>query len=415
MIRIGIAIAGLVLLAGCGGGGDGSNPAAPEQGSQQPPPAQPDMLTATAQGLMRGKANGQGQQVIFRLSNMHQADVSLGNGHVYYHRDGPPVVNANFDNRDIWSVRADGTGDHAVLNTGEDEFIRAVNGAGAVYESRQSTSNYGSIRNGAPLADFGSNLARYIVIEGERVFTGNEGYVDSRNLDGSNPIVYLDGLFFPDLIANLYEVVDGRFLMRQFNAASGVMTVYSVPVPGGSRSPLGDGRSYYAYEGHVGPRVVLEQCVLTPGGPPQAGACDVVSMNTDGSGTATLTTHPANEAVQGIVGNQVIIRRNLSGNDHLIAVPEGGGPEKLLMTMTDSEFVETVIDDLIIVRRPSGTWTLDLNAKLSQLGTVALDFNLVEVGNSVCGNTVNAVWCLPLNGQGPAVKITDNGRVLGVL
>lgn len=343
--------------------------------------------------------------MVFEQSNLYRMDVSLGNGHVYYHRDAS-------GHSEIWSVRADGSGDHAVLNTGVEEAIMAVNEAGVVYRSNLGT--FGSIKNGTPLADFGSALIVYVVIEGERVFTGNELSAGSKNLDGSNPIVYLNELLFPKLIANLYEVVDGRLLLRQFNAVSGVTAVHSVPVSGGSFIQLGDGRSYYAYKGHVDQRVVLEHCVLVSGGPPRAGACDVVSMNTDGSGTATLTTHPANDAVQGIMGNQVIIRRNLNGNDHLIAVPVGGGPEKLLITMTDNEFVDAVTDELIIVRRPSGTWTLDLNAKLTQVGTIA-GHGPVTVGDSVCVHAGDAVWCMPLSGAGPQVKIADSGHVVGVL
>ena len=73
-----IALAGLLILTGCSGGGS-SDPAppssqsvAPQPTPQPPPAAQPDILTATPQGLLRGKANGQGQQLIFSMPNMHQ-------------------------------------------------------------------------------------------------------------------------------------------------------------------------------------------------------------------------------------------------------------------------------------------------------------------------------------------------------
>jgi len=126
-----------------------------------------------------------------------------------------------------------------------------------------------------------------------------------------------------------------------------------------------------SYADHVGSRVVSQRCTIDRSDvPPRAGPCDVVSVNTDRSAPAILASHPANEAVQGIVGSQVMIRRNLSGNDQLITVPVTGGVERLLMTMTDNEFVQLVTDDLLVIRWPSGTWTLDLNGTLNQIGTV---------------------------------------------
>ncbi len=98
-----------------------------------------------------------------------------------------------------------------------------------------------------------------------------------------------------------------------------------------------------------------------------------------------------------------------------MAVPVAGGPEKLLMSMTDNEFVDLIVGDLIIVRRPSGTWSLDLNGTLTKLGTVVGDSGFIAVGNSVCMTKVTAVWCMPLDGAGPQVKIADEGKVVGVL
>ena len=141
----------------------------------------------------------------------------------------------------------------------------------------------------------------------------------------------------------------------------------------------------------------------------------MVSIDADGTDRVVLASHPANEAVQGVTTDQVIIRRNLSGNDHLIAVPVAGGTERLLLTMTDSEFVDLIVGDLLIVRRPSGTWSLDLNGRLTKLGTVVGDSGFVAVGDAVCVTKVTAVWCMPLDGSGPQVKIADEGKVVGVL
>ncbi|MEO7862773.1 MAG: hypothetical protein ABIU05_20520 [Nitrospirales bacterium] len=112
--------------------------------------------------------------------------------------------------------------------------------------------------------------------------------------------------------------------------------------------------------------------------------------------------------------SHVIIRRNVSGNDQLVSVPVAGGPEKLLMIMTDNEFVDTVVGDLIIVRRPTGTWTLELNGTLKRLGaTTGLDHFQV-VGNAICSD-FGDVWCMPLDGSKPEVRIDRNGKIVGVL
>ena len=85
------------------------------------------------------------------------------------------------------------------------------------------------------------------------------------------------------------------------------------------------------------------------------------------------------------------------------------------MTMTDSEFVQLVVGDRLLVRRPSGSWMLDLLGSLTQIGTVAGDSGFIEIGNAVCLNRGAVAWCMPLDGQGQAVKITDTGRVIGAL
>ena len=85
------------------------------------------------------------------------------------------------------------------------------------------------------------------------------------------------------------------------------------------------------------------------------------------------------------------------------------------MTMTDNEFVQLTTTNLIVVKRPSGTWSLNLNGTLTKLGTVVGDSGFIAVGDSVCMTKVTAVWCMPLDGAGPQVKIADDGRVVGVL
>ena len=422
MTRNIIALIGFALLAGCsGGGGDSAAPS-----SAPAPLAQPDMLTATPQGLLRGKANGQGQRLIFARANLHQpafsGDVFVANGLVYYPREAPPII-LDYPNQDIWSVRADGTGDHAVLNTTADEFVKDASGNTAIYELGTYTpaqglerTDYGSLRDGAPLATLPITepFMQFRFMAGARAYFAAQRQIVSANVDGSG--LGTHATVSGRLSLEASEAFDNTLVYREIDFSAGRGTLRAVPVSGGSPAALDDGQSYVSYAGHVGARVVSHRCTIDASDlPPRTGPCDVVSINSDGSGAAVLSSHPANEAVQGIAGNQVIIRRNLAGNDQLVAVPVTGGPERLLMTMTDSEFVQLTAGDFMIVRRPSGTWTLDLNGTLEQIGTVPMDSGFLFVGSAFCGNRGAAAWCMPLDGSTPAVKIANEGKVVGVL
>lgn len=431
MRRIRLAIAGLILLAGCSGGGGGDPAPVSTQSNAPPaqhppitppppPPIQPDMLTATSQGLLRGKASGQGQQLIFSRTNLHQESVFISGAQVYYTREAPPVF-LDFPNKDIWGVRTDGTGDHAVLNTGAHEDLRDANGSVALYEQTTYTLPddvnpvaFGSLRDGAPtLLPIHERFTGYRFMRGDTAYFNNAQHIFSVNVNGSGLRTYATVLPTTTLTAS--DAFDNTLIYREFDLGTGRGTLRATPISGGPFVALDDGQSYVAYVGHVGSRVVSQRCVIdTSEFPPPAGPCDVVSVDANGSGLAVLASEPVNEAVQAVMGNNVIIRRNLSGNDQLIVVPVSGGPERLLMTMTDNEFVQLVAGDLLIVRRPSGTWSLDLNSRLTQLGTVPGDSGFVAVGNAVCLNKALAVWCMPLDGTSQ-VKIADTGRVVGVL
>lgn len=379
------------------------------------------MLTATSHGLLRGKASGQGQQLIFARQNLHQEDVFISGTQVYYPRHAPPVL-FDYPNRDIWSVRTDGTGDHAVLNTGSDEFVRDANGSIAVYEQNTyglpdgtNPTSFWSLRDGASHTLLPTErFTQYRFLAGDRAMFNTEHRLFSVNLNGTDARTH--ATVIEPLTLQAAAAVESTVVFREYNSGRGSATLKAVPVSGGNIVSLDDGQSYVAYAGHVGARVVSQRCVIDSSElPPRAGPCDVVSVNTDGSAPTVLASHSANEAVQGTVGSQVIIRRNFSGNDQLIAVPVTGGVEQLLMTMTDNEFVQLMTDDRIIVRRPSGTWTIDLNGTLKQIGTVNGESGFIAVGDAFCMNKNTAVWCMPLDGEGQAVKIADTGRVLGAL
>ena len=412
MTRNIIALIGFALLAGCsGGGGDSAAP-----GSAPAPLAQPDMLTATPQGILRGKANGQGQHFILAKSNIRLSFVTVSQDHVLYPYAG-----------DIWTVRTDGTGDHAVLNTPDREFIATVNGLWLIYGKDARTSggsfvtSYGSINveTGAqfPFDDgegtlfMNQNAARIISTTSQR-------QISSLTVTGSDRLTYasltpdeqLGGGTFLKTVG-----IVGNVLIYSKSASLAPSTFYSrtstIPLAGGTPTLLDEERYDTFSAWSVGNRIVYHRMDSFPA----RGQNDVLSIQKDGSNRVVLTTDPANEAVQGVVGNEVIIRRNLSGNDQLVAVPVTGGQERILMTMTDSEFVQLVVGDLLILRRPTGTWSLDLNGTLTKLGTVVGDSGFIAVGDSVCMTKVTAVWCMPLDGAGPQVKIADEGWVFGVL
>jgi hypothetical protein len=367
------------------------------------------MLTATSDGLWRGKATGNGN-LIFARPDLQNGTVLVNDGNVYYSRLAPIIPSvAPFPLEDIWTVRTDGTGDRALVNdSNHNEILEGVAGPWVVYKNERYEQGINttvdpqwSVRSDTGQRTSLFSASFYCRTVGIRaIFLEVFSYV-SVNLDGSDTRVLAE-----NIIGMCPSVVDNRIY---YTTDSG--TVTSLPANGGAPLALDNGLTYTSYADHIGSSIIYHRCTLSS----PVGPCDVVSIHADGTNRVVLASQSANEAVQGVTTNQVIIRRNLSDNDQLVAVPVAGGPEKLLMPMTNSEFVELVTGDLIIVRKPSGTWSLDLNGALKQLGTVALDFNVTAVGNAVCGNTRNAVWCMPLDGAGPQVKIADEGKVVGVL
>lgn len=410
----------MYVLTGCGSGGEGDTSSTlSAEPSQRPrtgsPPSQPDILTVTNQGLQRGKANGQEQRLVFAQTNMHQSFSTISQGHVLYRKT-----------EDVWAVRTDGAENRAIVNTPDSEFIVAVNGPWLIYgqevaqPSGRLVTRYGSanIDTGARFQFNDSEGTAFIPqSEARLISTTSQEQISSLTVQGTNRLTY-DALTPAEQQTRGYflatKQIVGTTLIYSRGASVAPSTFFSrtlaIPLGGGVATLL-DEEQYDTYSAwSVGDRVIYHRCQNT-----EPYFCDVASVQTNGANRTVLTTHPANEAVQGTVGNQVIIRRNLAGNDQLIVVPVAGGAEKLLMTMTDNEFVDLTADDLIIVRRPSGTWTLDLNGTLKQIGTVAMNPGFMFVGNALCGNSGATVWCMPLDGSTPAVRIAETGTVIGAL
>lgn len=416
MTRNIVALIGLALLAGCSGGGGGD----PATSTSAPTPsAQPDMLVATSDGLWRGKATGKGG-LIFAQPNLQQQEILVSEGNVLYSRGG-----------DVWTVHTDGTGDHALLNTADGERLRAVSGPWLIYEKSISGPNQSFVEEQWSLRQ--DTLAQFFLEDttgfgvsiqfqgADRVILGREHDIFSISTTGAERINYAvlsqQELSQDTELSGPLTVADAliyrRFTPRSPFSSTSSSNLFAIPSVGGTTVPLDTGQTYVYTGGAIGARVVYQRCPFQD--PGFVGACDVVSVQNDGTNQAVLASDQANEAVQGVTTDQVIIRRNLSGNDQLIAIPVTGGTEQLLMTMTDSEFVQLIVDDLLIVRRPSGTWTLGMNGTLTKIGSVAGDFGVMAVGDSICLNKGTTVWCMPQDGQGPQVKIADRGKVVGVL
>ena len=403
MTRKIIALIGLALLAGCsGGGGDSTTPS-----SAPAPLAQPDMLTATDQGLQRGKANGQEQRLILAQPNMHISSPTISQGHVFYGNAG-----------DVWAVRTDGTGNRAVVNTPDREFIATTNGPWLIYgqyiaqPSGSLLTRYGSanIDTGARFQFDDPGSTGFMPQNDTRLISTNlELQISSITNSGTDRLTYDSRTPGGPLLAT--QQIVGQTLIYSRSGSSAPSTSYSralaIPLSGGVATQL-DEDQYDTYSvWSIGDRVIYHRCLNS--------SCDVASIRTNGASRVVLTTHPANEAVQGTVGNQVIIRRNLSGTDQLIAVPVTGGPERLLMTMTNDDMVILTTDLLAIVSRPTGIWTVDMGGTLNQISEIDTHFGAMIVGNALCFNHAVAAYCTPLDGSPPAVKIADTGNVIGAL
>lgn len=406
------AILCMLVLAGCSDGGGGQ---APVSGPASQPQAQPDILVATPTGLLRSQVDGQGQRVLTTVPAPNPQQTFVSNGNIYYSRPTQTPGSA-----DVWTVHTDGTGDHALLNTVDDESVRAVSRPWLIYAKfTPSGEEHWSLRLDT-LAQFLLDVPVFgntIQFQNaNRVILGGEPQISSITTTGTDRIILASltqqerdqeaTLLGPWIVADalVYRRVTATQVLNSSN-------IFAVPLDGGTAVPLDSEQAYTYFAGSIGARVVYQRCTIEPSALP----CDVASVQNDGTNRVVLAAQPANEATQGVTTNQVIIRRNLNGHDQLIAVPVTGGPEILLMTMTNDEFVDLIVGDLLILRRPSGTWSLTLNGTLTQLTTVAKEDGFRAVGSTLCLNRQQAVWCLPLDGQGSATKITDEGEIVATL
>lgn len=412
MTRNIITLIGLALLVGCSGGGGDEAPSSSPSTNNPTPSSPTEFLVATPTGLWRGQANGQGSVIFAQPNFQQQRTLSVNDGRVVYSRTKPT------DDQDIWSVNTDGTGNRALVNTQHDENMRTVRGPWMVYSKYMQPGGQEElwslhIDTGAQVLLYDEQFAIDAQLyRADRVMFMTDYQIFSETVTGTGRIDYVNAM--DGGITTVYGWILESALIYGREDISGLRDgrfsqLFAVPLAGGNPVPLDSDQVYARFMASIGNRVIYHRCL-----PRGANPCDVIGIDTDGTNPVVLADHPANEAVQGVTTSQVIIRRNLSGNDQLVAVPVAGGPEKPLMTMTDNEFVDTIAGDTIIVRRPTGTWTLDLNGNLKQIGTKpGLDFFRV-VGDSICSD-LGEIWCLPIDGSRAEVRIDRNGKFVGLL
>lgn len=195
----------------------------------------------------------------------------------------------------------------------------------------------------------------------------------------------------------------------------GTPKLFAVPAPGGPVVKLGAGPEYEILGAVINTRVVYNRCVLMalPDFDFTLGQCDVSSVQSDGHGRVALTATRDINYVQGAIGEQVIIRRSQRGGttDSLFSIPVSGGAETPLLTLSaQNEFVSGIVGDRIILKRPTGLWSLKGDgSSLVQLTSDASDDPNREAGPFICFARGPALWCVPADGSGPATQVTTNG------
>lgn len=420
MNRLSIVLIGLFLLAGCsGGGGEPTAPASPSSQAPSPPPATPptaaptQFLAATADGLWRGDTSGKGG-LVFTRPKLQQDTVLSSEGHVYYHRV-PPIPSADgFDLQEIWTVNADGTGDRALVNDLHTSGAVSVRGPWVVYSHSSNT--------GTPSSSFSEFSWRSVHVEtgqqavlststldwpqrivGQRVVFSSDLQLTSINFDGTDARTHVDVSTSGNYLYTKAVVEPDIVIYEWFNERRYQLFSVSVSHVGVQGIPLDTSATGSAYKAQAGDRVVYHR-----GG-------DVLSVRLDGTQQIFLTDTATNEAAQGIVGDRVMIRRNASGHDQLVSVYITGGVEMFIMTLLDTDFIEVVAGDSLVLRRSTGTWRLDLDRTLTKLGSTTGGHAYQVVGNAVCYNVNAALYCAPLDGSGPEVRIDQNGKIVGVL
>jgi len=368
-------------------------------------------------------------------------DIRVSDSTIVYHITAPPVPGVtDFGLNDIWKVQTNGTGNSPVVNTADAELIRDVFSPWVIYErvvyaqNTLQSSTYRSARLDGPGQGLVTDAhALYRLHIGERaVFDRIEsvggGSIFSVLLDGTDlrTLADIPSGAPPITFLTSTATIGNQVLFTQSSYPQNVQNIFSVPVTGGPVVPVTQGDDYAWIGAILGSRIVYHRCPLVPNSDPtapgpMAGPCDVYSALSDGSGTVALATRSEMESVQGVLGSQVLIRRTGSVSDTLFSIPVTGGAETFMLTLAaPNEFVSGTIGDRVVLRRPTGLWSMKADGSgLVQLTTDPTDGLDGSTGPFICFQRGPAsqfeLRCVPADGSGPSTHVATGANFVSGL
>ena len=426
-----------LILVSCSGGGSD----APQSITGPPPPPRTaSLLWRHDAQLVRSQTDGTGQVTLADEPAMIEK-VVVSERTVVYEVPQSQSRTGNIP-RDIWAVQIDGMDRHLVRRSAVPQwfYLLDVIGPWVLHTDRTGPefsppppSVASILVNGtAPrilFAAVGSgevwHTPTYERHVGGRAIVGFTGNYFSLLPDGTDLrqlTVYPPALSphepVRDFLVGVSGVVGDSIIYRTIPNPSSLEEspkLFAVPVLGGPTAKLGSGPDLEILGGVVADRVVYDRCALIvlPDFTVIFDQCNVFSVQQDGQGRVALTATRDINYVQGIIGEQVIIRRSQRGGttDSLFSVPVSGGVETPLLALNSrNEFVRGIVDTRIILSRPTGLWSLKADGSgLVQLTTDPSDWFSGSTGPFPCFARGSALWCVPADGSGPATQVTPNG------
>lgn len=435
----------LILVSCSGGGSDAPQTLTAPPGPPQPP-APADLIYRTEATLARSHTDGSGL-VLLTTEPATIGTVVVSDTTIVYEVPQSQSRTGNIP-RDIWAVQTDGRDRHLVRRSVVPQwfYLLDVIGPWVLHTDRTGPefsppppSIASILVNGtAPRiisAAVGSGevwqVPTYERHVGGRAIVGFTGNYFSLLPDGTDlrQLTAYPPVFAPfgnvqvsDFLVGVSGVVEESIIYSTVPNPSSLdeyPKLSAVPVLGGPMVKLGEGPDYELLKGVVDNRVVYDRCVLMvlPDFNVTFDQCNVFSVRSDGRGRVALTATSDINYVQGIIGEQVIVRRSQRGGttDHLVSIPVRGGAETPILSLSfTDDFVMAIIENRIILQRPTGLWSVQADgSELVQLTTEDHAFEAVHaVGPFACLNRGAALWCVPVDGSGPATKVTDQGTLV---
>jgi hypothetical protein len=397
----------LLIGAGCGSGGGSDS----QDASHSLAPASLFYTTDTA--LMRVNTDGTG---VMTLDDAHTGIWSVtvaGDTLVYM-----------IDTDDLWAVQVDGTNRRELVRNA---YLYDVIGSRVLYGVPVNES-IASIRlDGTGVRRMFEQPHYYAAqVAGRAVIAFNFNYVsllpdgtDSRQLtfyppySATEPFTVLIGINGAVGTTALYTILESSPV-----APDTPLKLFAVSVLGGPTVRLGEGPDQDSFMGVVGTRVVYGRCVvrMLPDGEIATDRCNILSVRSNGQERITLTNTDDINWVQGVIGQQVIIRRSQRGGriDTLVGIPLTGGPETPLLTLGQDEFVLAIVGNRIILQRATGLWSVLADGRdLVQLSESANRFSFVGVSNALgCFLRGSQLWCVPVDGSAAAIQVADKAKAI---